>query len=71
MSEQSKLLARRNFLKLSGVVAVTAPFVAVTKIIDIGKERKEPIKTPYDGQLLTTKYMADIVERINDLESRQ
>lgn len=71
MSDSSKLLARRNFLKLSGVVAVTVPFVAVTKIIDIGKERKEPIKTPYDGQILTTKYMADIVERINDLESRQ
>ena len=48
MIEQSKLLARRNFLKLSGVVAVTAPFVAVTKIIDIGKERKQSIKTPYD-----------------------
>jgi hypothetical protein len=71
MNDSSKLLARRNFLKLSVVVAVTAPFMAVTKIIDIGKVRKEPIKAPYAGQLLTTKYMADIVERINDLESRQ
>jgi hypothetical protein len=71
MSDSNKLLARRNFLKVGGIVAVSAPFVALKQIVDIAKERKEPIATPYDGQVLTAKYLADIVERINDLELRQ
>lgn len=71
MNDTSKLLGRRNFLRAGGIVAVSAPFVALKQIVDIAKERKEPIAAPYDGQVLTAKYLADIVERINDLELRQ
>ena len=71
MSNENKIMARRNFLKVSSIVAVATPFLAIKQIVDVTKERKEPIATPYDGQLLTTKYFADIVERINDLELRQ
>lgn len=71
MSDSNKLLARRNFLKVGGIVAVSAPFVALKQIVDITKERKEPLEIIQEGQILTAKHYAEVVTRINDLELRQ
>lgn len=62
---------RRTFLRKAGSALAVAPFIAATKLADIGKAKREPLKRLNNGQVLTSDYMNDMVQRINDIEQNQ
>lgn len=61
---------RRKFLRNTASLAVVAPFVAVSKLADIGKEKRAPMPPLQTGSVLTAEFMNDLVTRVNELEQQ-
>lgn len=59
---------RRYFLRSTASLAAVAPFVAATKLIELGKEKRAPMPPLETGSLLTSDFMNDLVKRVNELE---
>jgi len=67
---QGEKMNRRDFVKGTVTASVIAPFIAVGKIVELSKERKEPLQPLPNGSVLTSEYFAEVVNRINELETR-
>jgi hypothetical protein len=61
---------RRSFLSKGTIIAVSAPLLATKAVVDLTREKKEPLQELESGQILTAQFMNDLIERINDLENR-
>jgi hypothetical protein len=61
---------RRTFLRSAGSVAAISPLVLMSKLADIGRQKREPMQPMKTGQVLTASYLNEITERINELEQR-
>lgn len=46
------------------------PIVAAAKVIEVAKEKNEPLEPLPYGSVLTSEYIAEIVSRVNQLEER-
>lgn len=63
-------MMRRNFIRSTSIALATAPLITASKVIEVAREKKKPIEPLKAGSLLTSEYMAEIVNRINNLEER-
>lgn len=61
---------RRKFLTSSAILGISTPLIATKAIVDLTRQRKEPIPTKQAGDILTSDFINELVNRINELESR-
>lgn len=61
---------RRNFLSRGAVIAAATPLFATKAIVDFVRDKKEPLPELEHGQVLTSQFMNELVDRINELENR-
>lgn len=60
---------RKDFLTGTLSAMAIAPMIALGKVVDATRTRRVPLEPLESGDILTTEYLAEIVDRLNELES--